>query len=81
MTNGFFPELILKTVAMPVEAYGGIESIAADANAEVRVYDLSGVLVRRFCGSDATTEDLAPGFYIIETFAGDNRSVSKIRVK
>lgn len=81
MTNGFFPELILKTVAMPVEAYSGIESIAADANAEVRVYDLSGVLVRSVCGRDTTTEDLAPGFYIIETFAGDNRSVSKIRVK
>ena len=81
MTNGFFPALVLKTVAMPVEAFSGIETIAADADGEVRVYDLSGVLVGSYSGSDDILKNLAPGFYIIETFAGDNRSVSKIRVK
>lgn len=81
MTNGFFPALVLKTVAMPVEAYSGIESVVADADGEVRIYDLSGALVRSFSGNRFSVEDLAPGFYIIETFTGDNRYVSKIRIK
>lgn len=78
MTNEFFPELIIKTVEMPIE-FASLDSIALDADARVNVYNLSGIRVATLTGSSSA--DLAPGFYIVETLTAGNRTVSKVHVK
>lgn len=81
MTNGFFPELVIKTVPVEVKKEDSIETINLDADAQMNVYNLSGILVMSINGDKQQLGELAPGFYVIETVSGGTRTVSKIRIK
>lgn len=81
MTNDFFPGLVIKTVAFDVNEENSIVSIEIGADARVNVYDLSGIYLMSFTGDKERLGALAPGFYIVETVSGNNRTVSKIHIK
>lgn len=81
MTNGFFPELVIKTVAIDLNKEDSIDSVEIGTDARVNVYDLSGICLMSFTGDKERLAELAPGFYIIETVSGNNRTVSKIHIK
>lgn len=80
MTNGFFPNLVIKTVAMHVDAHASIDNISFNADATVNVYDLSGRLVASFKGSDDAMSRLNSGVYVVETISADRRAVSKVAI-
>lgn len=81
MTNSFFPELVIKTVAIDLNKEGSIDSVEIGADALVNVYDLSGTCLMSFTGDKERLGALAPGFYIVETVSGNDRTVSKIHIK
>lgn len=81
MTNDFFPELVIKTVPLEVKKEDSIETIDFDANAQVNVYNLSGILVMSFRGDKQQLNELASGFYVVETVSGCNHTINKIQIK
>lgn len=81
MTNSFFPALVIKTVAIDLNKEGSIDSVEIGADALVNVYDLSGTCLMSFTGDKERLGALAPGFYIVETVSGNDRTVSKIHIK
>lgn len=69
LTNPMYPNLILYTSAVTVDR-AGVENVAADAadaDAPVDVYTLSGVKIRSQVAPSEATAGLAPGIYIVGT--------------
>ena len=69
LTNPMYPNLILYTSAVTVDR-AGVENVAADAadaDAPVDVYTLSGVKIRSQVAPSEATAGLAPGIYVVGT--------------